>query len=228
MNQILSTEIGRNGSKANTKKVTMVFAICMILFGVCITSGASYALYQSMSANKSENLDNNVQNSVVADEQQGIKIELEAIENKIKAKISSDIEVSYITYKWDDEDETRVEINSTEKDVEINIPSGQHTLTIIAVDIQNNTETKTQVVKGVKGPQLTVTQGNTKFKVVMSDEEGLEKVEFTLNGKEYVINLDGVTSQEFAYPLDDGTNELKVTVYNTNGATETFDGTFTK
>ena len=58
-------------------------------------------------------------------------------------------ELSYMTYRWDEDEEQTVQINSTTTEQLIEIPKGQHTLTVSVVDINNNTETKEQEVKGV-------------------------------------------------------------------------------
>lgn len=154
---------------------------------------------------------------------QGINIQLSVVDTSIKISVSGKDEISFITYKWDDEEEKRQDINATSGEAIIEIPGGQHTLTVIAVDINNNTETKTQEVKGVKKPDLQVTQDGANFIVKVSDETGLDKVEFVLNGQGYRVRLEGATEKEFSYPLEDGENTLEVTVYNTNGATATFN-----
>lgn len=161
---------------------------------------------------------------------QGIQIELSVVDQTIKATVSSQSEISFITYKIDDGEETRQDINATSGEVTIQIPEGDHTLTVIAVDENNNTETKTQQVKGVVGsnteakkPNLEVTQDGENFIVKVTDETGLDKVEFILNGQGYRVRLEGATQKEFSYPLEDGENTLEVKVYNTSGETAEYN-----
>lgn len=152
-----------------------------------------------------------------------IQIDFSVEGTTIKATLTAETEISYVTYKIDDGEEQRQDINAQTGEVTIQIPEGDHTITVIAVDINNNTQTKTQAVKGVIKPKLKVTQDGENFVVRVSDETGLDKVEFILNGNGYRVRLEGVTEKEFKYPLEDGENTLQVTVYNTSGETESFN-----
>ena len=143
--------------------------------------------------------------------------------NNIIISATGKSELSYLTYRWDEQEETRIDINNTQIEQEIEVIKGTHTLTVIVVDVNNNTETKEIEVQGVTKPKLEVApdaSGNN-FVVTMSDEQGLEKVEFIINEtKKYRVMLDGKTEHEFSYPLEEGENKLNVTVYNTSGVTE--------
>ena len=150
-------------------------------------------------------------------------INIEVSGNKIRITYEGDTIISYMTYRWDEEEETRIDINNTQIEQEIETMKGTHKLTVIVVDVNNNTETKEIEVQGVTKPKLEVKpddSGNN-FVVIMSDEQGLERVEFIINEtKKYRVMLDGKTEHEFSYPLEEGENKLNVTVYNTSGVTE--------
>lgn len=157
-----------------------------------------------------------------------IGIELEVDGNNIKILANGKNELSYMTYRWDEEEEQRIEINSTQTEQIIEIPKGLHKLTVIVVDINNKTETKEQEIKGVTKPKLEVTtDGSSNFIIKASDEEGIKRVEFIINETEsYSLDLDKVYSLEqrkefeYAYPLHDGENRLEVRVYNESGVSE--------
>lgn len=161
----------------------------------------------------------------VAEEDPKITIDSEG--TNIKAKIEGTNKISYITYRWDEEEEKKVEVGDTTYEQTIEIPQGLHTLTMVAVDINNKTTTKQQSVKGVTKPKLTVTTDGKNFIINASDKEKLEKVEFILNGQTYRINLDQ-KEFEYKYPLSDGENLIEVTVYNTDGLTAVFKAKCTK
>ncbi len=152
-----------------------------------------------------------------------ITIDFELDGNNIKVTANGKNELSYLTYRWDEEEETRVDINNTQIEQSIEIPKGQHTLTVIAVDINNTTETKTQEVRGVTKPNLEITtDGSSNFIIKVSDEEGLKRLEFTVNDTDkYKLELSGRTELEYQWPIQDGENILDVTVYNENDVTET-------
>jgi len=159
-----------------------------------------------------------------------ITIDFEVDGNNIKVIAEGKDEISYITYRWDEEEETKIDVNSLTTEQSVEIPKGLHKLTVIAVDINNNTETKEQEINGVTKPKLEVTtDGSANFIIKASDEQGLKKVEFIINETEkYRLNLDGRTELEYAYPLHDGENKLEVTVYNQSDVTETFKAKVTK
>lgn len=62
------------------------------------------------------------------------KINFEVSGNKIKIIYEGDKKVSYMTYRWDEEEEKTIQINDTKIDQEIDAIKGLHTLTVIVVD----------------------------------------------------------------------------------------------
>ena len=165
-----------------------------------------------------------------------IKINIESENPKIKITASGKNQLSYMTYRWDEDEETKVDINDTQIEQLIDVPSGQHKLTVIVVDENNQTETKEQDVMGSKKPNLEVTaDGTENFVIKASDEQGIKKVEFIINEtKKMKIDLDQVKpleerkTFEYKYPLQDGENKLEVRVYNENDVVATSRVKFNK
>lgn len=160
-----------------------------------------------------------------------ITIDFEVTGDKIKIMTEGKNEISYITYRWDENEETRVDINSLTAEQTIEIPKGLHKLTVIAVDINNNTETKEQKIEGVTKPKIEITTDGENFIIKASDEQGLKKIEFLINGSRKKINeenLAGKTEVEFKYPLSDGENQITVLVYNKAEATHRVKAKATK
>lgn len=151
-----------------------------------------------------------------------ITIDFSVEGTKLKITANGKNQLSYLTYRWDEEEETKIDINDTATEQTIDIPKGLHTLTAIAVDVNNTTETKEQEINGVTKPKLEVTtDGGENFVIRATDEQGLKKVEFIINENEkYMLNLDGRTELDYAYPLHDGENKLEVRVYNVNDISE--------
>ena len=141
--------------------------------------------------------------------------------------------ISYMTYRWDEEDEKRVEIQDESIDEEIEALKGLHTLTVVVVDENNNTDTKQQKINGVAKPKVEVTVDEQKehFVIKASDEDKISKFSFRLNqddSQEYEMDLKDKDFKEIEYILPDslklqpGENIIEVTVYNSNGvSTET-------
>lgn len=158
-------------------------------------------------------------------------INIEVSGNKIKITYEGDTTISYMTYRWDEEDENTVEINDTKVDEEIQAIKGLHTLTVVVVDEDNNTDTKKQKINGVSKPKITmgIDEEREHFVIQASDDEKLSKVEFRLNRddeQKYVLNLEEKDLKELQYVLPDslklktGENIIEVTVYNSNGVSE--------
>lgn len=156
--------------------------------------------------------------------------EFEINGNNIKITATGVNELSYMTYRWDEEEETKVNINHTSLEQEIEVPKGLHKLTVVVVDNKNTTQTKSKDINGVTKPNLEVTtDGSENFIIKASSEEGLEKVEFIIDETEKnMLNLDGKTELDYSSPLHNGENKLEVTVYDKNGVKSTFKAKLTK
>lgn len=156
-------------------------------------------------------------------------INIEVSGSKIKITYNENKTISYMTYRWDEEDETTVQIDSEIVEKEIEAKKGLHTLTVVVVDEDNNTDTKVQKINGVSKPKLEIDLDETKmhFVIKASDDEKLSKIEFVLNQNDeeaYAINLEEKDLKELEYvlpmELKNGENLIEVTVYNSNGITE--------
>lgn len=164
-----------------------------------------------------------------------ISIDIQPEGNNLKITANGKNELQYMTYRWDEEEEIRVDINQNQIEQTIEIPKGLHTLTVIVVDVNNKTQTEEQEVNGVTKPKLEVTTDGVNFIIKASDEQGITKVEFIINETEkYRLDLESELSLEdrkefeYAYPLNDGENKLEVTVYNENDISENFKALFNK
>ncbi len=164
-----------------------------------------------------------------------ININIEPEGNNLKITANGKNQLQYMTYRWDEEEETKVDINNSQIEQTIEIPKGLHTLTVIVVDQNNKTEKKEQEVKGVTKPKLEVTTDGLAFFIKASDEQGLTKVEFIINETQKFrldlkaeLSLEERKQFEYQYPLQDGENKLEITVYNESDVTETFKARFNK
>ena len=157
-------------------------------------------------------------------------IKLDVSGNKIKITYNGDKEISYMTYKWDDQDEQTIQINDTKINKEIDAIKGLHTLTVTVVDEDNDMDTKVQKINGVSKPEVKVRldDDQTHFVITASDDEQIATIEFKLNqddNQDYIIHLDqdGNTLKEVDYTLpmelQSGRNTIEVTVTNSQGMT---------
>lgn len=152
-------------------------------------------------------------------------IKLEAIGNgKIKIEYEGETEISYLTYRWDDQDENKIDINSKTINQEIDTLNGKHTLTIIVVDVNNHTETKVQQTNGVSIPTIDIrfNEDKTSYIINVKDDVELKEVIITLDEddtKKYGQKINGKEFQ-FEIALKEGSdNKMKVQVTNSDDQT---------
>lgn len=163
-------------------------------------------------------------------------INFEVSGDKIRITYQGNKIISYMTYRWDDEEEKTIEINDTNIDQEIDALKGLHTLTVVTVDENNDTDTKVQKINGVSKPDLIIDIDSElkHFIIKASDEEKLSKIEFTLNYEDqvYELNLEEMNLKELDYTLqmefEQGENIIQVTVYNSNGISNQKGAKFVK
>ena len=148
-------------------------------------------------------------------------INLSVSGSKLKITAENETEIAYMTYRWDEDEEQRIDINATTVDQEIDIPMGEHNLTVILVDVNNETITKEQKVKGVTKPTIDigVDDAHEYYLITITDETGLERVEFTIRGEERTVTVEnGETELKYKLKLNDGDeNRLEITAYNVDG-----------
>lgn len=157
-------------------------------------------------------------------------IKLEKVESEIKVTVEIEDGIDYIQYYWDEdlENATKLTINNTKTETQIEVLEGTHTLNISAVDINGKETKKSQVIKGVKKPNVDVKTNGKVFKIDASDEGGLSKIEIKLNSNEMITeNIEGNEYTKMI-DLEDGENRLIVTVYNKNGVSKTSKVKYTK
>ncbi len=182
-------------------------------------------------------------------------IDIDVINASPKVKITlagkDQVQIQSMTYRWNDEQATTLEVNAPTFEKEIDVPQGENTLKIEAVDINGNVETFEQEINGEEQPesaessestgsegtgsegtgsegtgsepQVVVTRDENAFIIDASDQVGIVRVEFVIN--ESISKFKEVDNQKKfhdTYPLQEGENKIEVTVYNANGQTGTF------
>lgn len=148
-------------------------------------------------------------------------------------RATSNIEMGYITYKWNEEEEMTVKPqNETDKVIEvvIDVKRGENILTVTAVNLQGNAETISKKFNGVNKPVIEVTKRGGRLNMIMTHDKGFEKIEFYLNGQifNYDKNLSGYdpTRQEvgYAFNLQEGENIIIIVATSTEGTQSIYQG----
>lgn len=165
--------------------------------------------------------------SQVYERKQGdvIKPEIELLieGSKVKIVAKDETELSYISYYWNNEDETRINVNENSlKQIEekISILKGENTLTIVAVDKAGNENVKEQVFKAATKPVVEVSIVNGAYSIRVTDEEGISRVDYTYNGAEYSTDPNktgiplNVKEVIITQKLTSGENKIDIRAYN--------------
>lgn len=152
-----------------------------------------------------------------------IVMESDNTKGTVVIKYESETEIEYMTYQWDDEESTQVNINNTTVEQEIEAKKGIHKLTVEMVDVDGEKESNVQQVKGVSRPtvKVVVDDAGENFIVTATDDTGLSKIEYRINlddSQKYSEELSGTTA-EYKIPLQEGETKAEITIYNTNGVT---------
>lgn len=156
-------------------------------------------------------------------------IELSIVGNNIKVKVTSEVELAYITYKWNAETEQKNDMLTYEDrkkiEKELEIPKGQNTLRIEAIDINGVKSEKTQEIMGVaklKNPRVVVSGEYIYF--TFEAEENMKTVEFIFNGENHLMNTEtfGETKTvKYRVKMINGWNYLKLIGTTENNAQNT-------
>lgn len=140
---------------------------------------------------------------------------------KIKISVKDTTGLKYINYSWNEGEKTKVNattenLNLIEQTVEI--PLGQNTLKVEAVNTNEITTSKELEVKGIKRPTLSFRKEGD-YLIIRAEDEGIIKiVEYTLNGQKYQLNFKNKGPVlEYKQELQKGDNHMEITAENMDG-----------
>lgn len=154
------------------------------------------------------------------------EIKLEAVSNGVKIIATSEEEIEYIQYNWDDGEMQKIDVGEKQYDGIINAPNGKHILEIEVIDINKMKARKEQAIIGDTEPTLKArparVDGNVAFVIDAEDDEEIATVEIIFNGgTKEVIDLNEKTYHKELIMTKGKTNTLIVTVTNINGISKT-------
>lgn len=164
------------------------------------------------------------------------KIEIDDSLGNGKIKIIATDEsntVKYITYKWNNEEEVTVEAeeeNQTSIETTIDVKRGKNTLKITAVNGLAKEKVMEKIFNGVNNPLIEVTKAGNKLVMKITHDMGFKKIEFTVNGQEYVYDesFSGYNPEqkEISYKFDliEGENTVIIHAISTEETEATYKG----
>ena len=152
------------------------------------------------------------------------RVDLTSIIGNVVATVTDNKEISYIEYHWNDEQPVRVQVeeqNKTKLEYKIAVKEGKNKITVVAVDASGNTATKEIETQTVTRPTIDLKKSKGEIIIKVSDEKGITKVEYEINGVKYTKEISEENKKEFEIRdlLVRGTNIIKVTAHNIDGLT---------
>ena len=140
---------------------------------------------------------------------------------------TDETQIEYMTYRIDDGEEIRIDKNNvTDKDIKYavtDIPRGEHTIYVTAVDQAGNTSTAEQaIIVSSATPEITelnIDRENGLLIIGVSDVDGIQSIEVNLNGSVHFMDDINLTEARFSLSLVDGTNTISIKITNVNGLT---------
>lgn len=157
------------------------------------------------------------------------EINISAVPGKITIEAKDNVEMGYITYKWNDEQEVKVEVSGEDRTKivqEIEVKKGSNTLKVVATDKAGNTKQDERDILGASKPKIVVGKSGSDLVIKVIDEEQVTKVEYTLNGTQYTQENTGDNKKEFVFKvgMKQGENVIVIKAYNKSGLVQEFAG----
>ncbi len=210
--------------KTNIKKIIIIFAICIAVFGIALIA------VSVISSGKKKS------NKTVVVEKPKIKIEEDG--NNVKIAVTSDGELSKITYYWETNDVKEINVTGKQYEASIEIPNGESELVVKAIDTTGQeTENTKKFLRDYdeKEPIIKAeAYGTGQIKIIATDETSMDYISYKWgDGEETVVNaeFEGDATIEAIIDVQRGTNKLYITAVDTTGnvaySTPNFQGALT-
>ena len=158
------------------------------------------------------------------------KIDMNIVGNYIKLTITDETELSYVTYRWNDDNETEVKPTGADnKTIEVNVDilKGKNTFTVIAVDSSNNTTKREETFEGRTKPTIEVYADGDSFLIIAKHDTAIDHIEYNLNGQDYTVNNTPGPEMQHRQKMVDGYNKIVIKAYSTEDTVETYEGEYT-
>ena len=220
MNQILIIENRNKKNKRNSgpveiKNIIRFFAVVIIIFGLCIISHSSYAIYRDSKGSNTENL---------------ATISLSRINDTLIVDVDSEYIIDKFKYNWLNSAQTSVMEGMTSFQEEIILPNGNDILTIVLEDETGRavTYTKEIILDGIDivKPTIDIAQGQgSSIRITATDETQINYITYRIDdGEEIRVNKNNEDDTRIEYAVTDiprGEHTLYVTAVDSSGNFET-------
>ncbi|MBO5005243.1 MAG: hypothetical protein J6D03_08435 [Clostridia bacterium] len=157
------------------------------------------------------------------------EIKINAIPGKITIEAKDNVQMAYITYKWNDEEEIKVEVSGEDLSKivqDIEVKKGTNTLKVSATDKAGNTAYEENNILGASKPKVTVGKSGSNLIIKVTDDDEVTKVEYNFNGTNYTKENTGENKKEFEFKqeMKQGENVIVIKAYNKSGLVKEYAG----
>ena len=151
---------------------------------------------------------------------------LGAVDNGIQIAASSEEQINYIQYSWDDGEMQKINVGEAEYEGIINAPKGLHTLKIEVVDTNGMKAELKQNVVGDTEPTVNIKSElvgkKATFVIDVEDDEEITIIQIVHNeGEKETINVNARTYHNEITMTEGEINTLMITAINKNGLQKT-------
>ena len=123
-----------------------------------------------------------------ADDSEEPTIQVDNVSDKIQIVATDNSRIAFLTYRWNDEEDTRIEAdNETSKVITTTIAArkGENILTVNAQDAEGNmADTYTRTIFAAEEPKISLSTDGSNLIIKVTDEEGIKKFTVILDGTE--------------------------------------------
>lgn len=137
----------------------------------------------------------------------------------IKITAKDETAIQYMEYYWEGEEPIRIEATTSEQTMieeRIEVREGQNQLYIIAEDTNHNIGQTEKTIVGATKPKIVLNREGDTIIITATDEQGISKVEYTLNEVPYEVEGNGQKQVDVRQDLVEGNNTFIITVTNIN------------
>ena len=156
------------------------------------------------------------------------KIEVAAAPKAIQITATDDYGIKAIMYNWVGKEPVYIsaEDNETSLTTTVEITEAvSDTLTITAIDINNNQTTIEQKVEASHKPVITFSMKDKSLIIKAKDDVGITNIKVIADDQVADQAVENLKELSATLPLTTGNHVIKVTVTNANGLTTTEEGT---
>ena len=215
MNQILAVENTRGKKKkSNIHSTIIIFSVILIIFGIGLTSTGAYSYFKNLSDNIGNNnivVSNNTK-PVITTERENASI--------INIVVTHDKGITKVTYKINGgEDNVISGDNKMEVTQEVELPSGESTISIIAEDINGVTASYESSYEVEEKPIIKLEQADGKIKATVESKNNIDYITYYWDEDEASAvtgQINGTKAEASITPLE-GTHTLKIIAVDING-----------